>query len=81
MTLDTAKTSRKLLDERDELKDFLEVCSNYDSHMYAVVGSLHNNNRKVYVERKIEVSADLKNTIKEFATKKIEEIDTKLEAL
>ena len=81
MTIETAEKSRRMLNERDALRSFLDVCSNYDSHMTAVVGSFHNNNQKVYIERKFELPNSIKNEIQILVKMKINEIDSELEIL
>ena len=81
MTIENAEKSRCMLNERDALRSFLDVCSNYDSHMTAVVGSFHNNNQKVYIERKFELPRSLKNEIQDLVKMKINEIDLALEML
>ena len=81
MTIEIAEKSRRILNERDALRSFLDVCGNYDSHMTAVVGSLHNHNQKVYIERKFELPNSIRNEIQDLVKMKLQEIDLELENL
>lgn len=81
MNIADAMRVKQLLEERDGYLKLLEISSNYDSKMAARISSYHNNNKKRYIERFVDIPVFIQGEIIKYIQTKIDEIEKEINSI
>lgn len=76
MTEEKISNILELVNERKELCEFLRIFKNYDAKIEAIASSSHNNNQKIYVEKRISIPTRIEMNIEDYVEERIDEINT-----